>query len=108
MKTQSRDGWTRCPPGTFRRLAADLTARRLRAVWMARFAWAVAAVLAGTVAWQAATAVTTGRFAWSGWGGSGTSSCHPAPCAPAATPTPATTPPANAPAQPGCGAAGSK
>jgi hypothetical protein len=46
MTTPSRDGWTRCPPGAFARLAANLSARRQRRVWLIRLAWVAGGLLA--------------------------------------------------------------
>jgi hypothetical protein len=58
MNTPLSDGWTRCPPGSFRRLAAELTARRQRRLWFTRLAWAAGAAIALAGGWEATSAVT--------------------------------------------------
>lgn len=58
MNTPSSDGWNRCPPGSFRRLAAELTARRQRQLWLTRLAWAAGTAIAIVGGWEATSAVT--------------------------------------------------
>ena len=96
MTTPSRDGWTRCRPGTFARLSANLNARLQRRMWLTRLAWA-AVILAGLGASLGAATVID---AWQ----SGTwnrPKPNITPCAPT-TPQPAGQP-GDAPMQaPGC------
>jgi hypothetical protein len=87
MIAPSNNGWTRCPPGAFRQLAADLTARQLRRLWFTRLAWAAGALLATVACIQGASAIDTWRT--NGWGTgarSPTSGCHTIPTTPS-TPT---------------------
>jgi hypothetical protein len=89
MSIPSHDGWTRCPPGTFRRLAVNLAARRVRQLWLTGLGWAAAALVAAAVTWQAADAVA---HHYSG-GSAGGSGCGATPCGTSGPcPTPATQP----------------
>jgi hypothetical protein len=97
MSTPSRDGWTRCPPGSFRRLGAVLAARQLRRRWLTRLALAAAALLAMAACWETAVVVDAWQSGlWS----------RPKPTLEVGPPCPTPgDPPAPAPAQaPGCGA----
>lgn len=83
MTDPSSHGWSRCPPGTFRRLAAELTARRLRRLWFTRLAWVTAAALAVGLGWQATAAVSD----WSsGKSAAPAEHCAPVPSQPAKPP----------------------
>jgi hypothetical protein len=62
MSTPSANGWTRCPPGSFRRLAANLTARRQRQLWLTRLAWTVGAVVAIAASVGGASAIESYVF----------------------------------------------
>jgi hypothetical protein len=62
MSTSSTNGWTRCPPGSFRRLAANLTARRQRQLWLTWLAWTVGTVLAIAATVGGASAVDSYIF----------------------------------------------
>jgi hypothetical protein len=75
MNTPASDAWGRCPPGSFRRLAAELTARRQRRLWFTWLAWAAGTVIAIIGVWEATSAVT-------GWTIGEPSIVAPAPCAP--------------------------
>lgn len=82
MNRPSTDGWKPCPPGSIRRLSAELAARQLRRLWFGRLAIAAAAAVAIAAGWNVTSAFT-------GWTiGEPTAnaphSCAPAPsqCAP--------------------------
>jgi hypothetical protein len=93
-------GWRRCPSGAFRRLTADLAARRARHLWLTVLGVVAGTVLTGVACWQAAAAIGDwqhGRWnALSGTGGCGStpsswtttpsSACQPAPYPPADAP----------------------
>jgi hypothetical protein len=80
MSTPSHDGWTRCPPGAFRRVGAVLAARHLRRLWLTRLALAAGAVLMIVAGWQATSTVT-------GWTIFEPSPEPPHSCAPGTIPT---------------------
>ncbi len=61
MNAPSRDGWTRCPPGSFQRLGAVLAARQLRRLWLTRLALAVAALLGVAACWESAVVIDAWR-----------------------------------------------
>ena len=96
MSTPSHDGWSRCPPGAFRRLGAVLAARQLRRLWLTRFALVVGSLLALAACWETAVVIDEQLF-----------SAQPKPTIPCAPTTPSSnpiTPGGQAPSQaPGCG-----
>jgi hypothetical protein len=96
MTAPSRNGWTRCPPGVFARLSANLTARQQRRVWLTRLLWAAGLLAALGASLGAATAID----AWQS-GAWNRPKPQVAPCAPADGQPAAQ--PADAPMQaPGC------
>jgi hypothetical protein len=96
MSTRTSDGWSRCPPGTFRRLGAVLAARQLRRLWLTRFALVVGALLAVAACWETAVVIDDWVYA--------TRPKPTIPCAPTAPATNPITPDGQAPTQaPGCG-----
>lgn len=96
MNTSSRDGWTRCPPGSFRQLGAILAARQLRRLWFARLAMVVGALLAVAACWETAVVIDA-------WQSGAWTRPMPSPGSAPACSTPGEVP-AEAPAQaPGCG-----
>jgi hypothetical protein len=98
MIAPSNNGWTRCPPGEFRRLAADLTARRLRRLWITRLAWAAGALLAVAACWQMAAAIDTWHS--NGWQFGGTAA-QPGKCSTGGLLVPTT--PSTPTSAPNCG-----
>jgi hypothetical protein len=84
MTDPTRNGWTRCPPGTFVRLTGDLAARRTRQAWLTGVGVALGVGLTVAVCWQAAAAIDD--WSRSGWTPPPAHKCQPAPpaCQPAA------------------------
>lgn len=63
MAISISDGWRHCPAGAIGRLASELTARRLRNLWLTRLAIGVSAVLVTVAGLATAEAVHTRRVA---------------------------------------------
>jgi hypothetical protein len=100
MSTSSTNGWTRCPPGSFGRLAANLTARRQRQLRLTRVTWAVGTALALAASVGGATAIELYIFHHRSKPAAG--GCPPYPV-PSVQPSNPITPPAAAPPQTGGG-----
>ena len=84
MTDPTRNGWARCPRGTFVRLTADLAARRARHVWLTALGVTVGVALTAAACWQTAAALDDWQHGR--WGGRPAHQCQPAPCPPACPP----------------------